>query len=115
MTPEQVVKLQALSEKLFEVVVVEVDPASWSGDGKRPRDMTKDERGDAVWCRRQAAASLALLTQVQRLTHSLETGMPIEPSTDIEDLDQAIALAEKDAGKLIKESNKHIARIRLIK
>lgn len=101
MTPEQLVKLQVLSEKLFDVVVVEVDPASWSGDGKRPRDMTKDERGDAVWCRRQAAASLALLTQVQRLTHSLDTGIPVEPTPDDCDLDQEVSAAMREASKLM--------------
>ncbi|HEY5850408.1 MAG TPA: hypothetical protein VIT62_06540 [Lysobacter sp.] len=106
MRPDQIERLHELSQKLFDVVVVEVDPANWSGEGKVPKAMTKDERGDSVWCRKQAAASLALLTRVQALTHSLSTGQPVEP-TQPEDgfgegLDEEIGRAEREASKLLE-------------
>lgn len=100
MRPDQIERLKEVRARLFDVVMVEIDPTNWSGQGKVPKDMTKEERGDDVWCRKQAAASLLLLTQIDRLT----SGRPIEHEADDElDVDQRIAKAEKEADKLLEK------------
>lgn len=106
MTPEQMTRLQELAGKLFEVVTVEVDPSNWTGNGAAPKDLTPAQRGDAVWCRKQAAASLALLMRVESLSANIRTGVPVEPqapSDDDGDLDAEIRAAEAAAGRLMEK------------
>lgn len=98
MRPDQIEQLKILSDKLFEVVIVECDPDNWIGTGKLPRDLTKAERGDAVWCRRQAAASLTLYVQLERLTTS---GEPLGPGNG-EDMEDLIQEAEREAAELMR-------------
>ena len=42
-------RLTALSDKLTDVVLEEADPGNWPGAGKKPSELTKDERGDRYW------------------------------------------------------------------
>ena len=65
--------------------------------------MTKEERGNDLWCRKQASAGLALLTQVIRLTEPDSLPAPLsEP-----DLDKEIARAEEQARKILERLNLH--------
>jgi hypothetical protein len=59
-------RLTALSDKLTDVVLEEADPDNWPGAGKKPSELTKDERGDRYWDK-NAAASLTLLIKVHSL------------------------------------------------
>lgn len=98
MRPDQIDKLKEIRAKLFDVVMLETDPANWSGKGKAPKDMTKEERGDDVWCRKQAAASLLLLVQVDRLARG---DVDHQPEDDLDE-DERIAQAEQEAEKLLE-------------
>ncbi|MDV0787706.1 hypothetical protein VC623_24330, partial [Citrobacter amalonaticus] len=60
-------RLTALSNKLTDVVLEEADPDNWPGAGKKPSELTKDERGDRYWNKKNAAASLTLLIKVHSL------------------------------------------------
>jgi len=61
--------------------------------------MTKEERGNDLWCRKQAAAVLMLFAGVDRLAHEEPPpGLPPRPDSDV---DEDIARAEKEARRLI--------------
>lgn len=51
MRDDQITRLQALSERLGEVVITEVDPQNWPGADKGPTELTQQERGDRYWCK----------------------------------------------------------------
>lgn len=68
-------------------------------------DMTQKERGDAYWCRKLAAASIALLTKVNNLvvTHAA----PVTGTSKGEDeLDEEVAQAERQAMALLERASK---------
>jgi hypothetical protein len=68
MRQDQFDRLVTLTEKLTDVVLSDIDPEGWTAADKAPKAMTQGERGDAYWCRKNAAASLALILWVGRLT-----------------------------------------------
>jgi hypothetical protein len=113
MRPDQLERLNALSEKVFDVVIFEANPTNWSGSGVVPKDMTKEQRGDAVWCRKQAAASLALLNGLHRLIDGqYSVGKPdaadVPDSEDEADLDREVASAERHASELLEKLRKSV-------
>ena len=65
--------------------------------------MTKEERGNDLWCRKQASAGLALLTQVARLTDPDALPAPLGEL----DLDKEIARSEAEARKILERLNLH--------
>lgn len=117
MRQDQFERLLALSEKLTDVVLADVDPDNWSAAGTPPKDMTKDERGDAYWCRKNAMASTALLVRVFTLTGHVQRAnaeggggaAEIGPGEGDETtglLDQEIDAAERQARKLLEQAMK---------
>lgn len=105
MRVDQFLKLQALSEKLADVAIVDADPATWAGAGLTAGTMTQQQRGDAYWSRKMALSSISVLVRVQGLIHSTQqfgdTPPPGAPVADAVDeppsLEAEIAQAEKDA------------------
>ncbi|KAK6697464.1 hypothetical protein SNK04_014036 [Fusarium graminearum] len=61
--------------------------------------MSKDERGDAAWCRKTAVQSVALLCRLQQLLR--ETGAPGGGDKD-PDPEAEIKAAEREASKLLE-------------
>lgn len=109
MRDDQYAKLKGLQEKLTDVVLVEADPAKWPGDGKALADLSRDERGDRYWCKKNAAATLTMLMKVHSLTGVLEQrggfgAPPPDPEgADGEaDLDKEIRSAEREAARIIQ-------------
>lgn len=100
MKAEQLERLQQLSDRIAEVVLVDADPDNWSGAGLLPKDMTKQERGDAYWCRKQAAATLSLLMRVEQMQTDWRTNAPRLPGEET-GLDADIAVAEAKAAQLL--------------
>jgi hypothetical protein len=72
MRPDQLQQLQDLSERLADVFLSEADPDNWSGAGKLPADMTKDERGDRHWDRKGAMGTGGVLRYTMDLIASRE-------------------------------------------
>ena len=72
MRPDQLQQLQDLSERLADVFLLEADPDNWSGAGKLPADMTKDERGDRHWDRKGAMGTGGVLKYTIDLISSAE-------------------------------------------
>lgn len=108
MRDDQYLKLQAMSEKLTDVLFDEIDPDHWPAAGKKPADLTKDERGDRYWSKKNAAATLTLITKVGGLINLAQTRTPAaEPSGETSDpevdIDKEIAAAEKEANAMLDE------------
>lgn len=109
MRQDQYDKLQALSEKLIDIAIAEADPDHWPGAGWKPAELTKEQRGDRYWCKKNAVATLSLEERIARRIHEAQlasAGGGADPAAvkDTEDeLDAEIAAAEKEAEKLIRE------------
>ncbi|MGL9724619.1 hypothetical protein [Sodalis sp. (in: enterobacteria)] len=103
-------RLSTLSDKLTDVVLEEADPDNWPGAGKAIDAHTQQERGDRYWFKKNAAATLTLLTKVQTLIGlQMRGGTPGgRPSDDDEafELGQQVANAEREAEKIIARIQK---------
>lgn len=105
MREDQARKLEALTERMADVVILEADPWKWPGSGvDDPADWTKDERGDRYWCKKNAAASLTLLTKLVQLGIDWRTRKPGDRPDDSEDIDETIRAAERKASKLLEKT-----------
>jgi hypothetical protein len=110
MREDQYLRICTLSEQLADVVITDANPDNWAAAGKASRDMTRDERGDAYWSRKMAAASLSLLQRVIGLTATIQRksaeGVTQPGAVDEADglLDQEIAAAEAEASKLLDKA-----------
>jgi hypothetical protein len=101
MRADQLQRLRELSEGLADAFLLEADPAEWSGNGKPPAELTKQERGDRYWCKKNAMATGGVLRYTLDLLKHQETGAqfgsPAEEAAREVDLDRKIADAEKRA------------------
>lgn len=103
MRADQIQRLKDLEEKLAEVVLEEADPDLWPGAGYSIADMSKDERGDRYWCKKNAAASFALLDRTISLVRDAESVNPLTGNHNPRpELDKEIDDAEKRAAKMLK-------------
>lgn len=103
MRPDQLARLEALSEKLADKVLDEADPETWPGAGAMLADMTKQERGDAFWCKKNAAMTMVLLVRVEGIKQtSAKVRMPGDADDD--DAEGEIQKAEARAAKLLKDT-----------
>lgn len=117
MRQDQLTKLESLRDRLVEVAINDADPANWVGAGKKPNELTRDERGDAKWCRSLAVQTVALTMQVQRLIQNPVAGgavvpteggtTPAEPEKDeAEQVEAEIGRFEQAAAELISRSKR---------
>lgn len=100
MRPDQIQMLKELSEKLADVFLQEADPANWSGAGKLPVDMEREERGNRKWDKQNAMATGGVLRYVLDVTQSGKTNKIDDEAEQAErdsDLDRQIREAEKRA------------------
>ncbi len=100
MRPDQIARLTDLQEKLADVVLEEADPEMWPGAGMPLADMTTQDRGDRYWCKKNAAATFALL---ERTTATMERQLAAgTPAAEIEDdMDKQVARREREAAALL--------------
>jgi hypothetical protein len=105
MRPDQLARLQDLSEKLADRFLMEADPVEWPGSGTAPADLTQQERGDAYWCKKNAMATGGVLRYTLDLvkTHSAPMGESDEAARD-SDLDRKINDAEKRAAAAVSRA-----------
>lgn len=115
MRQDQFEKLQEIIEKLTDVLIAEANPENWAGAGMTSSSMDQKTRGDRYWDKKNAAATLALNMRCINLVGVIQNrggiGTPPadgEPpmSEDAErddDIDRAIAAAERDAARRLDE------------
>lgn len=109
MRDDQYTKLKTLQAKLADVLIAEADPDTWSGHGKTPAELTRDERGDRYWCKRNAAATLSVIVRIFSVTGLIERAnfpapgaQPEVPPEAETDLDREVAAAEREARAILK-------------
>ena len=101
MRPDQIARIQALSEALADTFIANADPSQWTCGGRPPADLTQQERGDAYWCRKMAMATGGVL----RYTLDLLTQAPPTAAGEAQvnaDMDRKIADAEKRAAVAVE-------------
>ncbi|MFY1054666.1 hypothetical protein ACOQNP_23860 [Ectopseudomonas khazarica] len=107
MRDDQIVRLQALSERLGEVVIEEVDPHKWPGNDKPLGELTQQERGDRYWCKKNAAATMTLLLKVVNIAGVLNRQKPApDAGHAVDELDGELAAAEREAQAIIERMQK---------
>ncbi|CAM4032361.1 hypothetical protein [Ectopseudomonas alcaliphila] len=107
MRDDQIVRLQALSERLGEVVIEEVDPHKWPGNDKPLGELTQQERGDRYWCKKNAAATMTLLLKVVNIAGILNRQKPApDAGHAVDELDGELAAAEREAQAIIERMQK---------
>lgn len=110
MRPDQIARLQELSERLADVFIVEADPDNWSGAGKLPDQMEAAERGNRVWDRKGAMGTGGVLKYTLDLLAHQTTGAKGEDAMQAErdaDLDAKIREAEKRASEAVNRAMKN--------
>lgn len=107
MRDDQIVRLQALTERLGEVVINEIDPHNWPGHGKTPSELTQEERGNRYWCKKNAAATMTLLLKTVNIAGIMNRQKPApDAGAEIDELDGEIAAAEREAQAIIDRMQK---------
>ena len=100
MRQDQLQRLQELSEKLADVVLEEADPAEWPGANTPLAALCQQERGDRYWCKKNAAATFALLERTTSLLTDAKDLRNNRPEDDA-DMEKQIAAKEREASKLL--------------
>lgn len=116
MRQDQYERLQALSEKLTDVLLHEAEPEKWPGHGLDPGAMDQKTRGDRYWCKKNAVATISLAQRVGALIGQVQVAgagtTPPDAPADGEDggagaardhLDAEVQAAEQEAARLLKE------------
>lgn len=116
MRDDQYQRLQALTEKLMDLFLVEADPDNWSGAGIEPSRMDKQTRGDRYYDKKNAAATLTLnmraITMIDAIRRRTpEGGAPLDkldPDLDNpeDSIDKEIDSVEKEAARLMAKLQK---------
>lgn len=110
MRQDQYERLQALEEKLTDVLIGEAEPEKWPGHGLDPGAMDQKTRGDRYWCKKNAVATISLVQRVGTLIGQIQlrgagTTPPEagEEGGQADHMDEDIKAAEKEAAQLLKE------------
>lgn len=115
MRQDQFERLQAIIEKTTEVLISEADPDLWPGARVLPAAMDQTTRGDRYWAKKNAAATLALTMRCISLVGVIQSrggigtppgdgeGVDVEEAERADDMDRAIAAAERDAARRLEQ------------
>jgi hypothetical protein len=111
MRQDQYERLQALSEKLTDVLIEEADPELWPGSTIPVDKQDKAIRGDRYWFKRNAVATCALVIRVGTLVgvvqRNSQAGIGAATVQESEDeMDSDIAIAEKEGKALLDRMTK---------
>lgn len=114
MRDDQIQRLTELEEELIDVYLEEADPKAWPGAGMPIADMSREQRGDRVWSKRNAAASVMLAMETRKLIANDKQALGRDPHTE-DEMDKKIKDAEKRAQKLLDKVGQETARATFLK
>ena len=120
MRPDQYEQLQQLNVKLTDVFLKEADPDQWPGHSTPPLEMTKEQRGDRYWHKKNAVATIAIIMRVGNLVDIIQRnsqgGGGGSEVTDAEaSLDADIKEAEAEGNRLLDEVMKNQRKAEFMK
>lgn len=102
MRDDQRQRLEEINELLVDVLLDEADPRVWPGYGMDQRDLSKDERGDRYWSKKNAAMTTVLIGSNLKLIENTKESLGRDPYKEPE-MDGVIDRAEAAAAKRIDE------------
>jgi hypothetical protein len=105
---DQFERLQKLSEDLTDLILIEADPARWPQAGVALSHLTNTHKRSRYLAKKNANATLALLTRLDTLTHTIQRRSSTDPVDDSGDLDREIQAAEKQANETLARATKMI-------
>jgi len=114
MRQDQIERLQQLEERLIDVYLDEADPDNWPGVGTMGEQLTKQQRGDRFWEKKNAIATVALAQETRKLIANDKAALGRDPYSDGE-MDRKIHDAEKRAAELVKKVQDGTARAGFLK
>lgn len=100
MRPDQIERLVELEESLIDIYLEEADPKNWPGKGAMGDQLTKQQRGDRYWEKKNAIATVALAQETRKLIANDKAALGRDPYNGHE-LDDKISDAEKRAREAI--------------
>lgn len=105
MRPDQIARIQELSEQLADRFILEADPTEWPGAGTPPAEWSQEDRGNAYWCKKNAMATGGVLRYTMDLLakHTPEDGKGDQAAQDA-DMDRQIREAERRSAQLVQEA-----------
>lgn len=109
MRKDQFEKLQGMSEKLTDVILVEVDCDNWPGANLPIEEHDKTIRGDRYWCKKNAVATVALAIRISTLVdigkknNTNLVGNPAAIKETEDDFDKEFKDIQKEATTLMKQ------------
>lgn len=111
MREDQYLKLKGLQDRLIDVFLEEGDPINWPGFGTPIKVQTKEDRGDAFWCKKSAAQTLLVAGRIGTLTaqHEGNFGPSGDPGDDQETVE---ANRDREVALVTREAQDLIARVR---
>lgn len=103
---EQIEKLKELSNKMVEIVLIEADPDTWPGANITLEQMSKTERGDRYWSKKNANQGITTAVKLETLIALLERRKGEVNPKKMDDLEaQVISFEEQAKLRLKKLSN----------
>lgn len=102
MRDDQIQQLEDLSSDLIDVALEECDPKTWPGAGKPIADMTKDERGDRYWSKKNGAATVMIAAKIRSLIDQRTRPDWAPNKQDADDLDKEIDSVTREAEKRLE-------------
>lgn len=105
MRPDQIQRLQELSEQLADRFLLEADPTMWPGTpGTPPAEWTDKQRGDAWWCKKNAMGTGGVLKfTLDVLSKHTGDDAPKDPAAE-GDLERQVKEAERRSAKLVADA-----------
>lgn len=102
MREDQRIRLEEINERLVDVLLDEADPDNWPGAGILPADMSKEDRGDRYWSKKNAAMTTVLIADNMKLLVNTKEALGRDP-LEAPEMDDVIDRAEQKAAKRLKE------------
>lgn len=120
MRQDQYDALQQLNVKLTDVFLKEADPDQWPGHSTPPLEMTKEQRGDRYWHKKNAVATIAIMMRVGNLVDIIQRntqggGGGAEVADEDAMLDKQISEAEAEGNRLLDQVMKEQRRTEFVK
>lgn len=113
MRQDQFDDLQKLSEKLTDIFLEEANSANWPGAGIPDANMDAKTRGDRLWTKKNAIATMGMVQRIVTLTGVVRmntaAGADGKDAGSVkeheeEDMDDEMAAATKEAKKMLKDA-----------